>query len=189
LEKAGIVDDFITEKLNEIVLSVQGVLTFSDKLKQELVTPVDEEFILILPDKLFNEAMVGLKLPATIQMSMEIDDNVGAVRVMRAHIVDILLNLVANAIDAMPEGGQLSLSAHNSGNFVSLEVNDTGIGILSQHLSKIFDLSFSTKGSSGFGLWSARRNALRNQGDLRVESKPGNTTFTLLLPGTDRGAV
>jgi len=69
-----------------------------------------------------------------------------------------------------------------------LEVTDTGIGIPPQQQSKIFDLSFSTKGSSGFGLWSARTNALKNRGDLKVKSELGQgTTFTLFLPRVEKG--
>jgi len=69
-----------------------------------------------------------------------------------------------------------------------LRVRDTGVGIAPERLSQIFGLFFSTKGSSGFGLWSARRNALRNHGDLKVESKLGEgTTFVLLLPRADMG--
>ena len=118
---------------------------------------------------------------------MEIDDNVAAVRVIHSLVVDILRNLMTNAIDAMPEGGKITLKAHNAGRFVALEVIDTGAGIPQQSLSKIFDLFYSTKGSSGFGLWSARTNALRNQGDLTVKSQEGRgTTFTLLLPGAER---
>jgi signal transduction histidine kinase len=87
----------------------------------------------------------------------------------------------------MPEGGKITLKAHNAGRFVALEVIDTGAGIPQQSLSNIFDLFYSTKGSSGFGLWSARTNALRNQGDLMVKSQEGcGTIFTLLLPGAER---
>jgi signal transduction histidine kinase len=83
----------------------------------------------------------------------------------------------------MPGGGRITLGARNATRFVLLEVSDTGVGIPEEKQSKVFDLFFSSKGSSGFGLWSARRNALRNRGDLRIQSQPGlGTTFTLLLP-------
>lgn len=105
------------------------------------------------------------------------------VRGVHSLVMDILRNLVSNALDATPEGGQITLRARNAGSFVALEVIDTGTGIPRQSLDKIFDLFYSTKGSSGFGLWSARRNALRNHGDLKVKSELGQgTTFTLLLP-------
>ncbi len=185
MEKLGITDTFIDEKLNDIVASVQGVLTFSDKLKRALVNPVEEEPVLMSPQELFKEALMMPSIPPNIQIHLEIDQGVRPVLIIPSQVSDILRNLVANAIDALPQGGQVTLLARNSGHFVALEVTDTGSGILPQYQSKIFDLSFTTKGSSGFGLWSARRNALRNHGDLRVESELGRTTFTLLLPRTD----
>ena len=63
---------------------------------------------------------------------------------------------------------------------------DNGVGIPPEHQSLIFSLFYSTKGSFGFGLWSARRYALANGGDLAVSSEPGRTAFTLTLPRADR---
>lgn len=78
---------------------------------------------------------------------------------------------------------------HNVDRSVALEVSDTGPGISEQQRSKIFELFYSTKNSSGFGLWSARRNAFKNHGDLEVmKSQPGQgATFRLLLPRVDEG--
>ena len=141
---------------------------------------------MISPRVLLEEASVVPLLPSNIKIGLEIDDDVTLVHVIPNSVADILHNLVANAIQAMPQGGLITLHAHNVGRSVALEVIDTGIGIPPQKLSRIFDLFFSTKGSSGFGLWSARRNALKNHGDLKVESKLGQgTTFRLLLPRTN----
>lgn len=132
---------------------------------------------------MFEEALVTTSLPPEIQICLDIDDDVSVVRAIHSLVVDILRNLITNAIDAMIEVGKVTLRAYNAGRFVALEVIDTGPGIPQESLSKIFDLFYSTKGSSGFGLWSARTDALRNQGDLTVKSQEGQgTTFTLLLP-------
>ena len=187
MRKFGIADELVTENLNDIVQSVRKVLSFSTKLKQELVNPMGDEPVLISPQELLKEAMIVPSMPSPIRMSMEIVNSVGLVRVIRSQVADILHNLVTNAIDAMPQGGKIILQARNSGRFVALEVIDTGIGIPAQQQEEIFDLTFSTKKSSGFGLWSARRNALLNRGELRVKSQPGHTAFTLLLPRTDGG--
>jgi signal transduction histidine kinase len=83
----------------------------------------------------------------------------------------------------MPGGGKLTLRARNAGRYVALEVIDTGTGIPHEQQEKIFELFFSTKHGSGFGLWSARRHVLKNRGELEVSSEPGQgTTFTVLLP-------
>jgi signal transduction histidine kinase len=66
-------------------------------------------------------------------------------------------------------------------------VEDTGPGIPPARQARIFDLFYSTKGSFGFGLWSARRNALKNGGDLKVKkSSRGGTIFTLSLQKANR---
>jgi signal transduction histidine kinase len=107
--------------------------------------------------------------------------------VIPSSVIDILRNLIENAINAMPKGGIITLRARNDGRCVALEVSDTGEGIPLHLQPEIFELFYSTKGSSGFGLWSARNNAYKNGGDLKVDSQPGHgATFTLLLPRAGR---
>jgi signal transduction histidine kinase len=172
------------------VQSVKAVLSFSKDLKKELSKLGDEKMagepVLISPKELLEEASAALSMPLNIEIGLEIDDPVAPVKVFRNLVIDILRNLVANAIQAMPDGGKITLRTRNLGRSVALEVTDTGVGISEQERSNIFDLFFSTKGSSGFGLWSARRNALKNRGDLKVVSQLGQgTTFQLLLPRID----
>jgi len=194
LGKLGITNGFVSKKLENIQQSVQEVLSFSSDLKQELArSRATEEAagepILLTPKELFEEAAVVPSLPSNVQICLDIDDDVSPVLVKRSLAADILRNLVTNAVQAMPAGGMITLRGRNVGRSVALDVIDTGVGIAPNKLSQVFDLFFSTKGSSGFGLWSARRNALRNHGDLRATSQPGQgTTFTLLLPRTDISA-
>jgi len=191
LETLGATNGFVSERLNDIVRSVQAALSFSKDLKSELAhLGIQEETagepIMVSPRALLEETSTFPSLPPNIQMFMQIDDDVATVRVMHNLVIDILHHLVTNAIQAMPDGGKITLRVRNVGRLVVMEVIDTGVGIPPGKLSRIFDLFYSTKGSSGFGLWSARRNALRNHGDLKVESVLGQgTTFTLLLPRAD----
>src|SRR6185436_18531684 len=84
---------------------------------------------------------------------------------------------------AMPSGGIITLRARSAGRFVAFDVIDTGTGIPLHQIPKIFNLFYSTKGSTGFGLWSALRLARRQGGNLQVQSQQGvGSTFTLLLP-------
>ena len=196
LDRFGIADnEIITRKLEDILQSVQTVLSFSGDLKQELARSGTEEAaglpVKVSPRVLLEEIASLSTLPSNVQLCLEIEDDVAAVRVIRSMVADILRNLVVNAIQAMPkEGGKITLRSHNIGRSVAIEVADTGVGIHPDRLPMVFDLFFSTKGSSGFGLWSARRNALKNHGILKVESKLGEgTTFILLLPGSDVGEV
>jgi signal transduction histidine kinase len=186
LERLDVTDMSVSGKLDNIVRAVHTVLDLSEGLKLELLKSGQaraSEPVVIHPKVLLEEALDLPSLPRTIQISLEIEQDVTYVRVMHSLATDILHNLVTNAIQAMPEGGNITLRARNSGRSVALEVSDTGPGIPEENFSKIFDLFYSTKGSTGFGLWSARRNALSNHGNLTVNSVVGEgTTFTLLLP-------
>ncbi|BDG07790.1 sensor histidine kinase [Anaeromyxobacter paludicola] len=97
-----------------------------------------------------------------------------------------LLNLVTNAIEASPRGGEVRLVAEVHGGRALLEVRDRGVGIAPQRLASLFDAFSSTKGSGthlGLGLASAKRVAAAHGGAVRVASRLGEgSTFTLDLP-------
>jgi two-component system, NtrC family, sensor kinase len=98
----------------------------------------------------------------------------------------ILVNLLINAIQAMPSGGQLAIAARRKENEVSITVSDTGMGIPVSEIGKIFDLFYSSKKSeegTGLGLWMTYELVQRNKGDIRVESEVGvGSTFTVIFP-------
>ncbi|HEX9733505.1 MAG TPA: GAF domain-containing protein [Thermoanaerobaculia bacterium] len=102
-----------------------------------------------------------------------------------AELREVLLNLTVNALEAMPEGGTLTLASRNSGNWVCLEVRDTGVGMPLDVRQRIFDPFFTTKGpgSSGLGLSVSYGILRRHGGEILVDSQPGRgTVFTLRLP-------
>jgi CheY-like chemotaxis protein/anti-sigma regulatory factor (Ser/Thr protein kinase) len=111
-----------------------------------------------------------------------------------AELNEVITNLILNAIDAMPQGGTLGISARSEGDdHVVLAVSDTGAG-MSEHVRKrIFDPFFTTKGEAGTGLGLSVSYSIvqRHGGEMRVESEPGRgTTFTIVLPvGDAKGAL
>jgi GAF domain-containing protein len=182
-----ITNQMIHGRLNDIMQSAEAVLSFSRDLKKEFAKLGDKddpgEPVVLIPQTLLHDAVSSAAVPAHILVDIQGEDSAVPIRATHSQVADILLNLVSNAIQAMPAGGKLTLRALNAGHFVALEVADTGTGIPLHKQKQIFELFFSTKGSSGFGLWSARRNALKNRGDLRVRNARGvGTIFTLLLP-------
>jgi two-component system NtrC family sensor kinase len=106
----------------------------------------------------------------------------------RNQLTQVFLNLVLNALDAMPEGGTLTISVEKSedGNYVNVSFTDTGVGIPEQNLASIFDPFFSTKKhakGTGLGLSVSLGIIKQHGGDIDVHSEPGNgTTFTVSLP-------
>ncbi len=107
----------------------------------------------------------------------------------REQIKQALLNLLLNAIQAMPRGGPLILSGRNSeeGQWVELSVRDSGVGISEEDLNRLFDPFFSTKeGGIGLGLSITHRIIDQHHGKIEVESKLGEgTLFTIWLPIRD----
>ena len=98
---------------------------------------------------------------------------------------EVLVNMVFNAVDAMPEGGTLSLRSRTVGESVIVEVVDTGVGMYPEVRSKIFDPFFTTKGKAGLGLGLAVSFGIirRHGGNIDVESQYGKgTEFRITLP-------
>ncbi len=102
----------------------------------------------------------------------------------RPMIAEALLNIVSNAVQAMPNGGVLSLTSSSSSSTVELMIADQGVGIAQDKLDKIFDLYYTTKPSgSGLGLSLALRAVQLNRGNVRVESRVGDGTIVrIILP-------
>ncbi len=99
-------------------------------------------------------------------------------------IKQALLNIIKNALAAMEFGGTLTLSTYSKDNMVYIRIKDTGTGIPSDVVSKIFEPYFTTKeNGSGLGLTVVYKVIKEHGGELRVFSKEGEgTTFTILLP-------
>jgi signal transduction histidine kinase/ActR/RegA family two-component response regulator len=98
---------------------------------------------------------------------------------------EVLVNMVFNAIDAMPEGGTLSLRTETLNDSVVIKVVDTGVGMYPEVRSRIFDPFFTTKGKAGLGLGLAVSFGIirRHGGNIEVESRYGKgTEFRITLP-------
>jgi signal transduction histidine kinase len=126
-----------------------------------------------------------------VQLDLRIESRPLAV-VNPAQIQQVLLNLVINARQAMPDGGRLTIGVGTDGErkWGEIRISDTGMGISPAHLRRIFEPFFTTKspdgtglGGTGLGLPVCRDIVESHRGRLRVESKPGQgATFTLRLP-------
>jgi len=103
---------------------------------------------------------------------------------------EVVTNLILNAVDAMPEGGTLSLKTEQDQSFVYLKVTDTGIGMSEEIKERVFEPFFTTKETKGTGLgMSVAHNIIsRHDGEIHVKSSPGQgSTFTIKLPKCKAG--
>jgi signal transduction histidine kinase len=98
----------------------------------------------------------------------------------------ILVNLLINAIQAMPDGGALTVTAVRVGHEIAITVADTGCGIDPSEIDKIFDLLYTSKKpgeGTGLGLWMTYELVQRNKADIQVDSRKGaGTVFTVIFP-------
>jgi signal transduction histidine kinase len=123
--------------------------------------------------------------PAGIATRLELAPELPPVMVDPEHIRLVLGNLLLNAIQAMSDGGTLTLRTAAAAPGVSLMIADTGVGIPSENLDKIFEPLFTTKAKGiGLGLSLAKRLVESNRGSIGVESLPGQgTRFELRFTG------
>mgnify|MGYP001381295947 FL=1 len=122
----------------------------------------------------------------SVAVTLDVDCNgVPDVNGDPAMLRQAFLNLALNACQAMPGGGTLRVTCEAARDRrVAISFSDTGIGIKPEHLSRIFDLYFTTKPQgSGIGLSMVYRTIQMHDGEIEVESTPGTgTTFRMFLP-------
>jgi PAS domain S-box-containing protein len=121
-----------------------------------------------------------------ISINLDLGDELQTIVGDGGQIQQAVIALGTNAIDAMSSGGTLSLRAYNQANSVVVEIEDTGVGIAAENLSKIFEPFFTTKEvgrGTGLGLSVCYGIITDHGGRLSVRSNPGKgTVFTILLP-------
>jgi PAS domain S-box-containing protein len=156
------------------------LLAFSRK---QVLAPEDldlSEVVAQLKDLL--ERLIG----EDVELVMELEPDTCVVRADRSQIEQIILNLVLNARDAMPEGGRITLHTSAAGGRARLAVRDTGIGMDAATRARIFEPFFTTKSpekGSGLGLSTVYGIVHQSGGTIAVESEPGHgALFEIHLP-------
>lgn len=121
---------------------------------------------------------------ASIKLETRLASDVPRVLIDKPLLKQALLNLLVNAIEAMPGGGQLYVSLRRGAEMAEIEIRDTGRGIAPEHRQRIFQLFFTTRpGGSGIGLASAFRTIQLHNGSIEFESEVGRgTKFRIDLP-------
>jgi two-component system NtrC family sensor kinase len=167
-----------TERLSEIL---RNMLSFS-KPEEEVRRPLDVnellEGIVLFMDKQMSEANIDIET----RFEREIPKVMGSTNQLR----QVLLNMIRNAKEAMPQGGILSLETMREDARVIIHIKDTGIGIPEEIRDKIFEAFFTTKHEVkgvGLGLSVCYGIIKDHGGEIRVESDEGRgSTFSIILP-------
>jgi signal transduction histidine kinase len=171
----------IEEEINRINEIVDQFLRFAKPapplLEKAEVVPIFEETLQLLRPQIERQR---------IAVKKEFQPFLPPILMDREQMKQVILNLLLNAVQAMPKGGHLKLKGKISEDdgWIKLSVQDSGVGIPDEDLDRLFDPFFSTKeGGIGLGLSIAHRIIDQHNGKIEVESGPGNgTLFTVSLP-------
>ncbi|MBK8233619.1 MAG: response regulator [Candidatus Eisenbacteria bacterium] len=128
-----------------------------------------------------------------VHIRLHLDLNqIPTIACVASEIREVLTNLIFNAVDAMPKGGDLVIRTRGDEEWIHLDVTDTGTGMSSQTRERLFDPFYTTKGvkGTGLGLSTVYGIVKRHGGEINVESEEGvGTTFTVSLPLSLKGAA
>ncbi|MFI5450248.1 MAG: PAS domain S-box protein [Candidatus Bathyarchaeia archaeon] len=154
---------------------VNDLLEFSREMQLQLFPAT--------PKSIATQTLTDVKVPNNITVE---DTTAGAPEILvdQAKLKRVLTNLIQNAIDAMPDGGKLSIDSTNAQKEVLISIRDTGVGIPRDEMEKIWTPLYTTKAKGiGLGMAICKRIVEAHGGSISVDSTVGKgTTFTLKLP-------
>ncbi len=171
----------IEEEINRIARIIKQLLDFARPSTEICTLKINEEIQNIIRFVERDLAEHG------IACNLKLTEGLPNIRASRDHVKQVLLNLIKNAKEAMPQGGSICVQTTRQHKGLLISVTDEGVGIPPEHLPRLFEPFFSTKktGGEGMGLGlPVCRNIINNYGGtIRVESQLGKgTTFHIFLP-------
>lgn len=174
------------EKGKEMLQLIQEDIWRSDKIINDLLD-YSRELHLEQSEtdakSIVEDALTHLKIPAEIRV-VDSTQNETKMILDAEKMRRVFLNLLQNAIDAMPKGGTLTITSKRSSGRVEIAFRDTGVGMTEETMRKLWNPLYTTKAKGmGFGLAISRRVVEAHEGSITAESRPGEgSTFTVSLP-------
>jgi PAS domain S-box-containing protein len=180
-------DNKCKHNVQESLASIQEQIDYMNKIIADLQDYARQ----LIPEKVetdlqttIPQLVTTVRIPKNIELKTECDRNVPKIKVDLTFLKRILVNLATNAVQAMPNGGKLTLKTTQQGDKIIIAVADTGVGIPEDMKPKIFQPLMTTKAKGqGFGLAVVKRLVEAMDGSITFESKLGEgTQFILTFP-------
>jgi signal transduction histidine kinase/ActR/RegA family two-component response regulator len=192
-EKIGRGLNIIIKTAEDGAKTVKRIQDFARQRRDHDFEPISVDQILFDVSEITRPRWKDRAEASNVQISLDLQIRSKA-KVMgdESELREVLVNMVFNAVDAMPEGGQLTLAAEDVDNSVIISVGDTGSGMPVEIKSRIFDPFFTTKGKAGMGLGLAVSFGIirRHEGSVEVDSEVGaGTKFKICLPKADPSQI
>ena len=178
------------EAKNNLLESVHGIeenIVYINKIVadlQDFARPLNPKTEQVNVEKVINESLTMITIPSTIKTTVSTQKDLPQLALDSTLIKRILVNLIQNAVQAMPNGGNLTVTASSQRNHARIEIEDTGEGIPLEVQSRLFTPLMTTKSKGqGFGLAVVKRMTEAMKGTVTFESEAGRgTKFTLEFP-------
>jgi signal transduction histidine kinase len=185
-------DPLMTDEIRKSMHTIRDSATRANRIVSDLLTFARQSTPMMLTQNLVETVRTALRLTeflarkGRVQVETDFPEQGVICEFDPQQIEQVLINLFQNAIQAMPDGGNLHVAVRNGSHLARISVRDTGIGISADNMRRIFDPFFTTKQEgegTGLGLSVSYGIISRHGGKIEVESKPGNgTVFTVMLP-------
>ncbi len=188
--KAGL--EIIIKTAKDGAKTIKRIQDFARQRRAHDFQPVAVDQLLLDVSEITRPRWKDAAAAASVHISLELQ--IRSNRLVlgdESELREVLVNMVFNAVDAMPQGGTLTLATREVDGQVELSVSDTGTGMSDEVRSRIFNPFFTTKGKTGMGLGLAVSYGIirRHEGTVEVESQVGRgTTFLIRLPQAHAGA-
>jgi signal transduction histidine kinase/CheY-like chemotaxis protein/uncharacterized membrane protein len=172
--------------------TIKRIQDFARQRRDHAFSPVAVDQLLLDVSEITRPRWKDHAEAASVQINLELKINSKAMVLGdESELREVLVNMVFNAVDAMPEGGTLTLATREVDGALEISVADTGVGMSDDVRSRIFDPFFTTKGKTGMGLGLAVSYGIirRHEGTVEAESEPGRgTSFRITLPSAKNAA-
>ncbi len=177
------------EPLDQLVSLVGEQAQYMNKIVSDLqdyAKLISVEVVNSDIEKIIDEAMSMLTIPQNVNTSIQIEKGFPSILVDPVLLKRVFTNLITNAVQAMPDGGKLTITVRQEKENVVMTIADTGVGIAKENLDKLFTPLFTTKAKGqGFGLAVCKRLVEAHGGKIKAESEINKgTKFIITLPLT-----
>jgi signal transduction histidine kinase len=187
LEIDSLPDGETKQNLLEGTRNIEESLVYINKIVadlQDFARPLRPKKETVETEKTIKAALAMVTIPENIKTVISAEENLSLLNVDSTMIKRIFVNLIQNAVQAMPKGGKLTINAHSQKHQVTIDIEDTGEGIPEEIRIKLFTPLMTTKSKGqGFGLAVVKRMVEAMNGTVTFESEQGKgTKFTLQFP-------
>jgi len=174
------------EKIREMLETIENDIEYSNKIVNDLIeysSEIQLELTETTPKSITEETLTLIKVPQNIRVR-DLTNGKPKIKIDVEKMKRVFVNIIQNAIDAMPEGGELTITSNGSRGNLEIAFADTGVGMSKEIMEKLWTPLFTTKAKGmGLGLSSCKRIVEAHGGNISVESAVDEgTIFTVTIP-------